>query len=188
MGLVITISGPHGSGKTTYAHALARELGLRYVSAGQLFRQLAKEKGVSLRSFTKKAAEDAEIDKLIDERTRDEARKGNVVIEGQLAGWAARKEADVRIYLVAPNGERYERIARRDRLSKSTATEETRFREEIQRERYKRYYGVDIDDLSIYDVKIDTSGKSVKETTQLIRKSIDEFLAKKNDGAMRSAA
>lgn len=143
---------------------------------------------MTLRAFTKKAADDAAIDKLIDERTRDEARKGNVVIEGQLAGWAARKEADVRIYLVAPDAERYERIARRDRLNKSTAAEETRYREEVQRERYKRYYGVDIDDLSIYDVKIDTSGKSVRETTQLIRKSIDEFIAKRNQGATRSAA
>lgn len=133
---------------------------------------------MSLRALSKKAAEDLSIDKLIDEQTREEARKGNVVIEGQLAGWVVGEDADVRIFLVAPDAERYERIARRDHQSASSASEETRFREQIQRERYKRYYEIDIDDLSIYDLKVDTSGKSVKETTQLIRKSIDEFLTK----------
>lgn len=133
---------------------------------------------MSLRALSKKAAEDLSIDKLIDERTREEAGKGNVVIEGQLAGWVVGEDADVRIFLVAPDAERYERIARRDHQSMSSASEETRFREQIQRERYKRYYEIDIDDLSIYDLEIDTSGKSVKETTQLIRKSIDEFLTK----------
>jgi cytidylate kinase len=44
MGLVVTIGGPHGTGKSTYAKMIARQFKLRYVSAGQLFRDLAKEK------------------------------------------------------------------------------------------------------------------------------------------------
>jgi cytidylate kinase len=119
---------------------------------------------------------------VIDERTRSEAKKGNVVIEGQLAGWVVGKEADVRVYLMAEDEERYSRIARRDNLSKPAAAEETKYREENQKERYKRYYGIDIDDLSIYQLKIDTSGKSVKEVTELILNVVQEFIATAKPG------
>ena len=50
MPLVVTISGLHGSGKSTYAKALAEEFRLRYVSAGQLFRDIAKIKESRWRS------------------------------------------------------------------------------------------------------------------------------------------
>ena len=35
--VVITISGPHGAGKSTYAKAIADALNLKYVSSGQTF-------------------------------------------------------------------------------------------------------------------------------------------------------
>ena len=47
-GLIITMSGPHGTGKSTYAKALAKALNLRYVSAGELFRNLAQQHKMSL--------------------------------------------------------------------------------------------------------------------------------------------
>ena len=43
-GLVITVSGFHGSGRTTHAKRLARAFGLRYVSSGTIFRQMAEER------------------------------------------------------------------------------------------------------------------------------------------------
>ena len=48
MTLTVTISGLHGTGKTTYARILSKDFGLRHISAGDLFRQIAKGKGVSI--------------------------------------------------------------------------------------------------------------------------------------------
>jgi len=176
MGLVVTIGGPHGTGKSTYAKMIARQFKIRYVSAGQLFRDLAKEKGLSLEELSKQAANSPEIDRMIDERSATEAAKGDAVIEGQLAAWMAKDLAQVRVYLKAPDEERIARIANRDHQDYEAARRQTLERERIQRERYKRYYGVNIDDLSLYNVIIDTGNRSVESTTTEIISKIQEIL------------
>ena len=47
-GMLITISGLPGSGKTTVARLVARELGLEHVYAGDIFRRQAEEHGLTL--------------------------------------------------------------------------------------------------------------------------------------------
>jgi len=165
MGLVVTIAGPHGTGKSTYAKIIAKQFKLRYVSAGQFFRDLAKQKGVSLEELSRQAANSQEIDRLIDERSAAEAAKGNVVVEGQLAAWMAKDQAQVRIYLKAREEVRIGRIANRDHLDYEVARRQTLEREEIQRDRYKRYYGIDIDDLSLYNIVVETGNRSIESTS-----------------------
>ncbi len=94
--MIISVSGPHGTGKSTYAARLAKALRIRHVSAGSLFRRIAKEKRISLEDLGKKALEDSSIDKLVDERTIAEADKGNVVVDGQLAGWILNLQTEQR--------------------------------------------------------------------------------------------
>lgn len=178
MGLVVTIGGPHGTGKSTYAKMIARQFKIRYVSAGQLFRDLARERGVSLEELSKQAANSPEIDRMIDERSAAEAAKGAVVIEGQLAAWMAKDHAHVRIYLKAPEEERIGRIANRDHLDYEAARRQTLERERIQRERYRRYYGVNIDDLSLYNIIIDTGNRSVESTSAELISKIREILGR----------
>ena len=180
MGLVVTIGGPHGTGKSTYAKMIARQFKLRYVSAGQLFRDLAKEKSVSLEELSKQAASSPDIDRMIDERSATEAEKGDAVIEGQLAAWMAKDLAQVRIYLKASDEERIARIASRDHLNYNVARRQTLEREQIQRERYKRYYGINIDDLSLYNVVIDTGSRSVESTSAELMSKIQEILHQHN--------
>jgi cytidylate kinase len=155
---------------------IAKQLKIRYVSAGQLFRDLAKEKGVSLEELSKQAANSPEIDRMIDERSAAEAEKGDAVIEGQLAAWMAKDLAQVRIYLKAPHEERIARIANRDHLDRQAARRETLERERIQRERYRRYYGINTDDLSLYNVIIDTGNRSVESTSKELISKIHEIL------------
>lgn len=176
MGLVVTIGGPHGTGKSTYAKMIAKQFNLRYVSAGHMFRDIARERGVSIEELGRQAAKSADIDKLIDERSASEAAKGNVVVEGQLAAWMAKDLAQIRIYLRAPDSVRTERIAHRDHLDYETARKQTTERERIQRDRYKRYYGIDINDLSLYNVVIDTGNRSIESTSEELMSKIKKIL------------
>jgi len=86
--LKITISGPPGSGKTTVAKILSEKLKIKLISAGSVFRQLAKEKGMSLEDFSRLAEINPEIDILIDKMQREMAeREKNAIIEGRLSAW-----------------------------------------------------------------------------------------------------
>ena len=175
-GLIITVSGPHGTGKSTYAKALAEALNLRYVSAGELFRDLAKQHKLSLEDFSRRAADDPSIDRMLDERTKAEAKKGGVVIDAQLGAWMVGDQVDVKVLLTAPDAVRFKRIAGRDGRDMTDAMRETENRESIQRHRYRKYYGIDVTDLSIYDLKIDTSLYPIDKTKAVIIDAVRNFL------------
>ena len=166
--MIITVSGLHGTGKSTYAARIASTLGLRHVSAGVLFRGVAREKRLTLEALGKMALQDPSIDKLVDEKTISEAAKGNVVIDGQLTGWIIKDKSDLRIYLTAPEQVRLERIANRDYVDLKTAEIQTRQRESIQRERYLKHYGFHVQDLSIYHLVLDTSIGSIEDTESVL--------------------
>ena len=166
--MIITVSGPHGTGKSTYAAQLADALRIRHVSAGAVFRRIAKEKKISLEELGEKALEDPSIDKLVDQRTIAEADKGNVVIDGQLAGWILKDRSDLRIYLTAPEDIRLERIAKRDKVGVREAQAQTEQRESVQRERYLRHYGFQVEDRSIYHLILDTSLGSIEDTAKVL--------------------
>jgi len=185
-GPIITISGPHGTGKSTYARALADALNLRYVCAGELFRELAKEKKMSLEDFSRLAEKDPSVDRMIDERTKMKAKEGSVVIDAQLGAWMLKDLADVKVLLVASDDVRFKRIAQRERMSLEAARRETLAREEIQKRRYEKYYGIDVDDLSIYDLKINTGTSPIDRTKSIIIDSVRSFLAKKNADRVRT--
>jgi len=166
--MIVTVSGPHGTGKSTYAARLAQALGIRHVSAGSLFRRIAKERRLSLEELGERALEDPSIDKLVDERTIAEANKGNVVVDGQLAGWILKERTDLRIYLKAPEQVRLERIAKRDKLTLQDARLQTEQRESVQRERYLRHYSFQVEDRSIYQLVLDTSLGTIEDTAKVL--------------------
>lgn len=115
-----------------------------------------------------KALEDPSIDKLVDERTIAEANKGNVVVDGQLAGWILKERTDLRIYLKAPEQVRLERIAKRDKLTLQDARLQTEQRESVQRERYLRHYSFQVEDRSIYQLVLDTSLGTIEDTAKVL--------------------
>ena len=164
----MTVSGSHGSGKSTYAAKLAGSLGLRHVSAGLMFRKLADERKTPLEKFQELAAADPGIDRLVDERTMVEAERGGVVVDGQLAGWVLKEISDLRVLLTAPLVVRLERIAARDHISLEEAKRQTLHREGVQAERYRKHYGFSVDDWSIYQLILDTSFGSIEDTAKIL--------------------
>lgn len=176
MNLTITISGLHGTGKSTYAKILSKDFGLRHISAGELFRQIAKDKGVSVLELSQIASNSQEIDRLIDERTKKEAERRDVIIDGLLAGWIAGDLANIKIYLMASESVRIKRIANRDKLSYDDARKVTLLRESIEKDRFKKVYKLNIDEYTIYDLVLNTGLLSLIANVGVIRKFIQEYV------------
>lgn len=177
MPLTIAVSGLHGAGTTTVARALADAFNLRYISAGMIFRQLAKEKGLSLSKFSQIAEGDAKIDKEIDNRTQAEAQKGNVVIDAYIGGWVARQYADLTIYLQAPLDIRALRIAKRESRNYDEILEETQVREASQQRRFLEYYGIDVTDLHLFDLILNTERWNAQSTIDICITAVKAYLA-----------
>jgi cytidylate kinase len=176
---VITIGGLHGTGKSSVADSIAQKFGLRRVSAGVIFRELAEERGMTLEEFSRIAEGDLDIDKLIDDTQKDAAKKGNCIIDGQLAAWMAGEYSDLNILLTAPVEDRIKRIAARDNTDFEFAKRETIAREGSEKARYFEYYKVDISDLSIYDLILNTGKYDLEGVTSIIEKAIETFFEEK---------
>ncbi|MBS7247693.1 MAG: AAA family ATPase [Candidatus Freyarchaeota archaeon] len=184
--VVITISGLHGTGKTTQAKFLAKRFGLRYVSAGEIMRKMAEERGISLEEFSRIAENDPLIDRQIDERMISEAEKGNVVLDGRLTAWMAGDKADIKILLTAPLDIRVERIAKREGKSIEEALKETVIREESEKKRFMDIYGIDVDDCSVFDIVVNTAlwdEKSVGKLLELLVEAYSASSSKRNEAS-----
>jgi cytidylate kinase len=148
----ITISGPPGSGTTSLARYLAGKYGLDLTSAGEVFRQLAREHGMDLAEFGRFAENDPSVDRMIDARQKEIGEgAGNIIIEGRLSGRMI-ENADLRIWLSASLSCRAKRIAGRDEMDEEGARVYTVNRQNSEATRYRNYYGIDISDLSPYDI------------------------------------
>ena len=153
----ITVSGPPGSGTTTLAEAMSSRFDLEHVSSGDVFRSMARERDLSLAEFGRVAEQDPEIDREIDERQTEIGRENDdIVLEGRLSGWMV-EGADLRVWLDAPVEVRAERVAEREGQTPEEARDEIKEREASESKRYQEIHGIDIDDLSIYDLVVDTS-------------------------------
>ncbi|MCI4339793.1 MAG: AAA family ATPase [Thermoplasmata archaeon] len=151
---VVTITGPPGSGKSTAGRGLAERLGLEFRSAGELFRANARDRGLSLADFSRLAEADESIDRSLDDAMLRLATPGRV-LEGRITGALCRRRG-IRCYylhVTARPDVRYRRLAQRDHLDVAGATAATPLREASERDRYVRFYGIDLDrepaDLSV---------------------------------------
>ena len=174
--MLLTISGPAGSGKSTAAAALAEALDYDHVSGGDIFRDLADERGLTPLELNKQAEKDDDIDRDLDRRLREmAAARDDLVLESRLAGWMAGEHADFRVWLDAPLSVRAERIADREDKSVDLARTETRARSESEARRYLEYYDIDIEELTIYDLAVNTARLSPEAVIDVILTTVEGY-------------
>ena len=181
--MLLTVSGPPGGGKTTNAELLAAEFGFEHVSGGDIFRQLADERGYTPLEFNKLAEENDQIDRDLDRRLREIAvEREDLVLESRLAGWLAAEQADLKFWLDAPLAVRGERIAEREEKTPERAMEETRAREASEVHRYREYYGIEFDDLSIYDLSVNTARWGPESVADMLVTAVEAYDSRSDEG------
>lgn len=184
--LFVTVSGPPGCGATTLCEQLSAAIGCPYVSGGDIFRELADEREMSLTQLTAKAEASDEIDRALDQRLQTIAEEWGMVnkpfiLESRLAGWLAGERADLRIWLDAPEEVRVDRIGERIETEA-----EMRVREVSEAGRYQSYYEIDIDEREFYDLSINTARWSKRGVFELVRAALEEYDAELDEGAFET--
>jgi cytidylate kinase len=184
---IIAITGTLGSGKSSTADLVAKELGYTRFSSGDFMRKIALEMGISLNELSHKAETDTTIDIKIDDEVRKSGELEKIVIDSRLAfHWIPES---FKVYLDLPPEIAKERILsnlkvntlRRQSEDSSTAEEiyeKIISRLESEKKRYKELYNIEHTDKNNYDLVIDTNKNNLKQVVDIIVSEYKKWLAK----------
>ncbi len=169
----IAISGDPGSGKSTVGRILAETLGLRFVSAGDLHREMARQSNLTTLQLNQAAETDRRIDDDVDQTLKDLADTDErVVVDSRMAWWFVPRAVALHLTVDPRKGaarahsrigqaaERYETL--------DQARRQTRARADSERLRFKNLYDVDTSRLSNYDFVLDTSVASPQQVAERV--------------------
>jgi len=181
--MLLTVSGPPGSGKSTNAEFLAERFDLEHISGGDIFRELADERGYTPVEFNELAEEEDQIDRDLDRRLRTiAATRDDVLLESRLAGWLAAEHADLRFWLDAPLDVRAARIAEREDKTVEEARAVTERREQSEAKRYRELYDIDISALRIYDATFNTARWGETTVPDLLTQAVERYDTAPDEG------
>lgn len=169
----ILLSGLSGTGSTTAAKRIAADFELGYVYGGQIFRNLAVERGVTLEELAESLERNQDIEKEIDRRLIEAAMRDNVLVESRTLGWLLpRTERAFRIWLTCDLEERLRRVQARENHPRSA--ENLLRREASDNRRYELLYGIEPDDFSPFDLVVDTTTLAVDEVVNQVESFVRE--------------
>lgn len=166
--MILTIGGLAGTGTTTAAELLSEKLDIPYISAGSVFREMAAEHEMSVLEFSEFAEGNDEIDKEIDKRQAQKAKEADdLIIEGRLSAFFV-DNADLKICLITPFDVRSKRIAQREDKSVDVAKSEIITREKSEALRYMEIHNIDISNMDVYDLIINTDTFNPENVSEII--------------------
>lgn len=169
----ISLTGDLGSGKSTVGKIIAEKKGCEIYSTGKICRQIAASRGINdIKEMNLYMAEHPEIDKEIDDGLVALSEKpGNLIVDSRMA-WHF-TAGTFKVYLSAAIDVTAERIFNDKRSGESYSSIEEMKKSNIERKnsensRYFDMYGVNIYDMTNYDLIVDTTAASPAEAAELI--------------------
>lgn len=178
---IITIAGSQGSGKSSTAKLVAEKLGFKHFSSGDLFREIAKERNLSIEAMNLTAEEQKDIDFEVDERLKAMANEKDLVIDSRLAfHWIP---DSFKVFLALHPDTAAERIyaqirteGRKSQSAESLAEVKKNIdvRLKSEKKRYEDLYTLDPFDLKHFDLVIDTK---INNLPAVARAVIDGYRA-----------
>ena len=170
----ISITGDLGSGKSTVAKEICRVLGFKYLSTGQIQRQLGQERGMNTLEFNKFTDNNKEIDDYIDQRLKDINNQTDSYVLDSRLGWHF-VNTSFKIYLMAVDEVAASRVLVDEKrigeplaLDIKAKIKEQHERRKIENDRFEKNYGIKPSIFKDFDAIVDTSSASIDEVTNLI--------------------
>ncbi len=175
----VVISGSAAVGKTTLAHALAKEFGFKLYNGGDILKEIARQQGYSVTGndwwdsneaigFMKERKMNSIYDRQVDEKLTNIAKKGNVIITSHTLPWLTPEP--ITFWLSASPQKRSERMSKRDKISIKEALRIVRMRDRENKKIYKKIYGAKFGDgLEVFDFMINTELLSLDSLVYLCK-------------------
>ena len=182
--MIITISGDIGSGKSTTGKLLAERLNYSYLSTGAIQRQIAEEMGLTTLQLNILTEKRRDIDERIDGYTRAlNETSDNYVVDSRLAWHFIPKS--YKVFLLCEESIAAQRISKDDKRKSDEKDKSINHllskiieRRKSEKDRFKKIYNIDFEDLSNYDQIIDSAYFYPEEIVDLVIGGIDRFYTK----------
>lgn len=186
---IITIAGAPGSGKSSTADLVAKELGFKRFSSGNFMRKIALKKGVSLNELSGQAETDEEIDRGIDNEVKRVGENEEIVIDSRLAFHFIPNS--FKVFLDLPLEVSRERIFNNLKINtlrreseglenKDEVYRKIGERKESEKKRYWKLYKIDYTDKNNFDLVIDTNNNNLKQVVAIIIGEYTKWINKNN--------
>ena len=178
--MIISLSGVAGSGKSTVAEMVCKKLKLKNYNIGQIRRDLAKERGMTMGQYNKLGEKDPSTDYIADDYVKKLGNEeDNFLIQSRTAYHFIPKSIKVYLEVNADEAARRrlkdirneEKRKQRNEENATTIKDVKKLileREESDRKRYLKYYKTDCRDMKNYDLVIDTTRMKPEEVVDEI--------------------
>lgn len=165
--VTLTVSGHPGSGTSTLVKGLMERYGWSSLNGGDVFREEAKRRGMSLGAFGELCKKELDVDRSLDEllQQRMQGDDSADIVESRLAGWWAYRLGlpCLRIWLDVSDEERARRVASREEISVEQALEANRKRAAVDEERFRMLYDLVPEDPEPYTHILDATSLNASQ-------------------------
>jgi CMP/dCMP kinase len=181
----VVISGSAAVGKTTLAHALAKEFGFKLYNGGDILKEIAKQQGYRVSGndwwdseeaigFMKERKKNFLFDKQVDKKLLDITKQGNVIITSHTIPWLSCDP--ITFWLSASQQKRSERMSKRDQITLPDALRIVKMRDMENSKIYKKIYGSGFgESMEVFDFMINTEILTLSSLVYLCKEIIKKM-------------